>query len=350
MPTLPVKGRGVPDDPPNRFERIHFEPDLEHRADERLDTEFIVDRTTSIVSRNTSPDIPFDASVNPYRGCEHGCVYCYARPTHEYLGFSSGLDFERRILVKRQAPELLRRALARTSWIPRVVAMSGVTDPYQPVERRLELTRGCLAALRDFRNPVTIVTKNHLVTRDVDILADMARDNCVQATLSVTTLRRDLHRVMEPRTSVPAKRLEAVSKLAAAGVPVGVFVAPLIPGLTDEEAPAIVDAAAQAGATSASFLLLRLPGGVARHFENWLDAHFPDRKAKILARVRESHGGALDDGAFHRRFRGQGQYATQVGALFRTVVRKAGLSMRPEPLSTSGFRRSAGEQLELFDD
>ncbi len=350
MPILPVKGRGVPNDPPNRFERVHLEPDPKHWGDTRPDTEFITDKSTSIVARNTSPDIPFDASVNPYRGCEHGCVYCYARPTHEYLGFSSGLDFERRILVKRQAPELLRRALSSPSWVPRVVAMSGVTDPYQPVERHLRLTRGCLAVFRDFRNPVTIITKNHLVTRDKDILADLARDDCARVTLSVTTLRRDLHRIMEPRTSIPSKRLDAVSTLADAGIPVSVFIAPLIPGLTDEEAPDIVEAAARAGATSVSFLLLRLPGAVADHFVDWLGVHFPDRKKKILARVRESHGGTLNDGAFHRRFRGQGAYADQLKALVRTVVRRAGMDTQPKPLATNRFKRVQSAQTDLFGD
>ena len=225
----PIKGRGVPYDPPNRFETVHVEMDPGERDGERPRTEFLEDATRAIVARNNSPDLRFGASLNPYRGCEHGCVYCYARPTHEYLGFSSGLDFERKILVKRRAPQLLRQALQSPSWRPQVIAISGVTDAYQPVERRLLLTRGCLAVLRDFRNPVTIVTKNHLVTRDIDILAEMAEHRCVHVWVSVTTLRNDLQRVMEPRTSVPGRRLAAIRCLSEAGIPVGVFVAPLIP-------------------------------------------------------------------------------------------------------------------------
>ena len=344
----PLKGRGVPHDPPNRFDTVHVEMEPGHRGGERPRTEFIADDSRSIVARNSSPDLGFDASVNPYRGCEHGCVYCYARPTHEYLGFSSGLDFERRILVKHQAPELLRAALSRATWQPRVVAISGVTDAYQPIERRLRLTRGCLEVLRNFRNPVTIVTKNHLVTRDADILREMAFHDCAHVTVSVTTLRNGLRRVMEPRTSIPARRLDAIRTLSEAGIPVGVFVAPVIPALNDEEIPAILAAAAEAGARHASFLLLRLPGAVADHFKDWLKAHFPDRREKVLARIREVRGGRLNDPSFHGRFRGQGEYAAQLRALFRAAARRVGLDRRPRPLSTERFRRGGGVQGELF--
>lgn len=348
MRILPVKGRGVAYDPPNRFETVHVEIEPGHYAEEKPRTEFLADATRSIVARNQSPDVGFDASVNPYRGCEHGCVYCYARPTHEYLGFSSGLDFERKILVKTRAPELLRDALSRPSWRPQVLGMSGVTDAFQPVERRLRLTRGCLKVLRDFRNPVTIVTKNHLVTRDADILAEMAGHDCAQVTISVTTLRNELQRVMEPRTSIPARRLDAIRTLSAAGVPVGVFVAPVIPGLTDEEMPSIVKAAAEAGACYASYLILRLPMGVADHFAQWLEAHFPDRKEKVMGRIRDVRGGKLNDPAFHRRFRGQGEYANQIRGLFLAAARKAGLNRKPAPLSTAAFRRGGGVQGDLF--
>ena len=346
----PIKGRSVSYDPPNRFETVFADMDPEEAEKTAPRTEFLRDGTRTIVARNRSPDIPFEASVNPYRGCEHGCVYCYARPTHEYLGFSSGLDFERKILVKHRAPRLLREALSAPSWRPRVIGMSGVTDPYQPVERRLRLTRGCLAVLRDFRNPVRIVTKNHLVTRDVDILAGLAEHHCVHVTLSVTTLRNELQRVMEPRTSVPGRRLAAIRCLSQAGIPVGVFVAPLIPGLTDEEMPAIVAAAAQAGARHASFLLLRLPHGVAGQFVHWLEAHFPDRKEKVLGRIREVRGGKLNESGFHRRFRGQGHYVEQLAELFAAASRKAGLDVEPPPLSTAGFRRDGGAQPDLFPD
>ena len=344
----PLKGRGVPYDPPNRFETVSVEMEPGHQGEERPRTEFIADASRSVVARNRSPDLGFDASLNPYRGCEHGCVYCYARPTHEYLGFSSGLDFERKILVKRRAPGLLRAALSRPSWNPRVLAISGVTDAYQPVERRLEITRGCLEVLRDFMNPVTIVTKNHLVTRDIDILREMAIRDCAHVTVSVTTLRNGLRRVMEPRTSIPARRLDAVRKLSEAGIPAGVFVAPVIPALNDEEIPAILNAAADAGARYASFMLLRLPGSVADHFVHWLETHFPDRKKKVLARIRDTRGGQLNDPSFHGRFRGEEEYAAQIGALFRAAARKAGLDSRPKPLSTDSFRRGGGLQGELF--
>ena len=344
----PIKGRGIPYDPPNRFETFHVELDPRDSPGERPRTEFLVDATRTIVARNDSPDLRFGASLNPYRGCEHGCVYCYARPTHEYLGFSSGLDFERRILVKRRAPQLLRQTLSSPSWRPQVIAISGVTDAYQPVERRLMLTRGCLAVLRDFRNPVAIVTKNHLVTRDIDILAELARHRCVHVWVSVTTLRNDLQRVMEPRTSVPGRRLAAIRCLSEAGIPVGAFVAPLIPGLTDEEMPSILRAAAQAGARHASFLLLRLPMGVADHFADWLATHFPDRREKVLGRIREVRGGRLNNSEFHRRFRGEGEYADQLAALFGAAARQAGLDGDPPLLSTAGFRRDGGVQSDLF--
>ena len=344
-----LKGRAVPYDPPNRFETVHTEIDPADLAGEPPRTDFLNDATREIIATNRSPDIPFDASVNPYRGCEHGCVYCYARPTHEYLGFSSGLDFERKILVKHRAPELLREALSASSWRPRLIGMSGVTDPYQPVERRLGLTRGCLEVLRDFRNPVAIVTKNHLVTRDADVLGDLSAHNCANVTVSVTTLKNELQRVMEPRTSVPARRLDAIWSLSSAGIPVGVFVAPVIPGLNDEEIPAILKAAAEAGAAYASFLLLRLPLGVADHFKNWLEAHFPDRRAKVLHRIREVRGGRLNDSGFHTRFRGKGQYAKQIERLFRATARKLGLGGKGPRLSTKAFRRHGGTQGDLFD-
>ncbi len=342
-----IRGRAVPYDPPNRFERVHLVPDSSSAGDPPPKTEFLEDASRTILSANQSPDVPFSHSINPYRGCEHGCVYCYARPTHEFLGFSSGLDFERKILVKRRAPELLRRALSRPSWKPRLIGLSGVTDPYQPVERRLGLTRACLSVLREFRNPVCVVTKNRLVARDADILAEMAERSCASVALSVTTLDNALQRIMEPRTSIPAKRLEAIRVLSAAGVPVCVNVAPVVPGLTDHEMPAILEAAAEAGATRAAFLLLRLPAGVDQHFVTWLASRFPHRKEKVLARIRESRGGRLNDSAFHRRFRGQGTYARNLASLFGAAARKFGLDRRPPVLSTDDFAR-AGPQGDLF--
>ena len=255
------------------------------RNDESLRREpsiFATERE-SIITRNTSPDVGFETSLNPYRGCEHGCIYCYARPTHEYLGFSAGLDFESKIMVKTNAPELLRAELESPRWQPQTLVLSGVTDPYQPVERKLRITRGCLEVLAKFRNPVAIITKNHLVTRDIDILRELAACNAVAVNVSVTSLDPTLQRVLEPRTTSPQGRLDAIEQLRAANIPVGVMVAPIIPGLTDHEVPKILDACAKAGAQFAGYTIIRLPWAVAPLFEHWLEEHFPDRKEKGAA-------------------------------------------------------------------
>jgi DNA repair photolyase len=313
-------------------------------------TRFYRDHTKDIIATNDSPDVPLDAGINPYRGCEHGCVYCYARPTHEYLGFSAGLDFESKILVKPEAADLLRKRLASPRWRPRPLMLSGNTDPYQPAERRLKITRGVLEVLVEFRNPVGVITKNHLITRDVDLLAELAAHDAVHATLSVTSLRNEIQRVMEPRTSVPAKRLAAIETLARAGVPVGVNVAPVIPGLTDQEMPAILQAAADAGARTAAFIVVRLPHGVKELFETWLEQHFPDRKEKVLARLRSLHDGDLYDSRWGKRKRGEGPFAEQLRQMFEVAARKAGLDGDGSPLSTAAFRRAAGTaQRDLFD-
>src|SRR3989454_1032133 len=272
---LPIRGRGATENPPNRFEKLHYEPEPGEAA---LDgpapaTQFYKDTTRSIIARNDSPDVGFDASVNPYRGCEHGCSYCYARPYHEYLGLSAGLDFESKILVKEDAPELLRRELAARAWKPRVLGISGVTDAYQPIERRLQLTRRCLQVLTEFRNPAVIITKNHLVTRDIDVLRDLAGHQAASVNLSITTLDGELARILEPRATQPAGGLGALKELTDAGIPTGVLVAPVIPGLTDHEMPGILQAARAAGAQFASYVILRLPYAVAELFENWLTRH-----------------------------------------------------------------------------
>jgi DNA repair photolyase len=345
-----MRGRGVSHDPPNRFESLNVERDPGCDDDPLPRTRFFRDHTRDPISTNDSPDVPLDASINPYRGCEHGCVYCYARPTHEYLGFSAGLDFETNIMVKETAPELLRRRLSSRRWIPRPVMLSGNTDPYQPGERRLRITRGVLEVLAEFRNPVHVITKNHLVTRDVDLLAELAAHDAVSVTLSVTTLRSDLQRVMEPRTSVPARRLDAIRTLAGAGIHVGVNVAPVIPGLTDEEMPAILSAAAEAGARSANYILVRLPHGVKELFETWLEQHFPDRKEKVLNRLRSLHDGGLYDSRWGKRKRGEGPYAEQMRSLFEVARRRAGFDgSSGGELSTAAFRRpSATGQTDLF--
>jgi DNA repair photolyase len=348
-------GRGAGFDPPNRFERLHYQAEAEEEAglaeDERPApaTRFLRDPSRSILTTNESPDVGFDASVNPYRGCEHGCFYCYARPTHEYLGLSAGLDFETRILVKETAPELLRRALSAPRWVPRVVALSGVTDPYQPVERRLAVTRRCLEVLLAFRNPVTIVTKSRLVARDADLLAELARFECASVSISVTSLDEGLARRMEPRAPRPALRLAAIERLATAGVPVGVLVAPVIPGLTDHELPAILEAAARAGARFAGYVVLRLPHAVEALVDDWLARHHPERRAKVLARLAALGGGRLYDSRFGARQRGGGVFAEQIAQLFATGRRRAGLADAGPRLSTAHFRRPGHpDQLPLL--
>jgi len=345
-PAVPPRGRGAVGNPLNRFERLEVE--LEVPPPDRVATLVLRDTSRSVIARNDSPDVPFDASLNPYRGCEHGCAYCYARPSHEYLGFSAGLDFESRILVKEQAPELLRRELTSPRWRPQTLALSGVTDPYQPVERKLRITRRCLEVLAELRNPVGVITKSHLVTRDADLLAELAAVGAARVALSVTTLDVGLARRLEPRAASPNERLRAIAELTAAGIPVTVMVAPVIPGLTDHEMPAILDAAAAAGAESAGFVPLRLPGAVAGLFEGWLEAHFPERKEKVLNRVRELRGGRLNDPRFGHRMRGDGVFAEQIRTLFRTARRRAGLDRRGQPLSTAAFRRKGIDQLALF--
>ncbi len=346
----PIRGRGAAGNPPNRFERIQLERDVDwDPEDDPLPrTQFFKDRSQTIIATNESPDVGFEASINPYRGCEHGCIYCYARPFHEYLGFSSGLDFETKIMVKEDAPRLLRQELSSPRWQPRVLAMSGVTDPYQPVERRLKLTRGCLEVLAEFRNPVSIVTKNQLVARDADLLGELARFNAATVFLSLPTLDTELRKVMEPRTSPPAARLATIGALAKAGIPAGVLVAPVIPGLTDHEIPAVLEAAAKAGARFASFVVLRLPHAVAPLFEHWLTTHFPDRKEKVLNRLRSMRDGKLYDNRFGRHMRGEGIFAEQIGTLFDVARRKAGLAEHTPELSTAAFRRPGGEQMRLF--
>lgn len=363
MPGIePIKGRGVAVNLPNRFEAARYveDPDVlgEAGGDDPRSlplTQFLADQSRSILSRNTSPDIPFDVSLNPYRGCEHGCCYCYARPTHEYLGLSAGLDFERKILVKHDAPELLRGELMRPKWTPQPIALCGVTDCYQPIERKLQITRRCLQVLAEFRNPVTIITKNALVLRDLDILTEMSHWHGVRVTLSITTLDPQLTRIMEPRTSVPARRLEAIRQLSAAGIPVGVMVAPIVPAINDHQILEVLAAARAAGAGTAGFQILRLPFGVKDLFVQWLEQHFPDRKDKVIHRIESLRGGPgkLNCSAFGQRLRGEGIFAQQITEMFQLGCRRVGLNQTTSPsLSTAQFRRpmERGDQLELFGD
>jgi len=348
----PVRGRGAVTNPPNRFAPISREPETgrDPEADPAPRTQFLRDDSRSIITRNDSPDIPFTASINPYRGCEHGCSYCYARITHEFLGFSAGLDFETRILVKERAPELLRRELSSPRWRPQTLSLGGVTDCYQPIERRLELTRRCLAVLAECRNPVSLVTKNQLVTRDLDLLGELAAHHAVMVHLSINSLDAGLARRLEPRASAPRQRLEAVAALARAGIPVGVIVAPIIPGLNDQEIPAVLRAAKAAGAGWAAAEIVRLPLTVAPVFEAWLDANEPGRRDKILGRIRAIHGGRLNDPRFGFRMQGEGIFAQQIWKMFEVALRHAGLQEEGPVLSTAAFRRPKQPQGDLFED
>jgi len=345
------QGRGADSNPRNRFEGTvsHAGPDYDPGDEIAPTTQVHDDTTRSILSWNDSPDVPFACSVNPYRGCEHGCIYCYARPYHEFLGMSAGLDFETRLLVKRNAAALLRAELAKPSWVPQVVNLSGVTDCYQPIERQYRVTRECIAVLAELRNPTTVITKNRLVVRDIDLFQELARHQAVAVSISVTTLRDDLAASLEPRASRPQARLAAIRALADAGVPVGVNVAPVIPGLTDVEVPAIVAAAAEHGARYANTTIARLPGAVEDLMGAWLDRHQPLAKAKIIGRIRAAQGGQGVSTHFGERMRGLGAHAEQFHALFDLACRKHGLLRRWPDLSAAAFRPPGGRQLSIFD-
>ena len=347
-----AKRRGAAVAPPNRFERTRYENDAETLGAEPwrappLKTQYIPDRSRTIIATNDSPDVGFRYSVNPYRGCEHGCPYCYARPTHETLGWNAGLDFETRILVKYDAPELLRRELGSPKWTGDVLAFSGVTDCYQPVERQLELTRRCLEVCAEFRQAVAIVTKNALVLRDLPVLEAMARRRSVHVTISLSTLDDRLAHELEPRASLPSRRLEVVAALRAAGIPVRVLVAPVIPALTDSELPEILRRAAEAGAQGAGYVLLRLPGAVQEVFLDWLERVVPDRKEAVVTRLRACRQGKLNDSTFGRRMRGEGPVAELIRQMFHTAARRFGLDRELPPLDTAQFRRPS-RQRELF--
>ncbi len=353
-----IKGRGSQVNPPNRFERLHVEDDfeqLDEDADDVADvrsigTEYFLDNSESIVSENDSPDVGFRWSLNPYRGCSHGCSYCYARPTHEYLGLNAGLDFESKVMVKLRAPELLRQWLARDKWVPETITFSGVTDCYQPAERQFRLTRQCLEVALEARQPVSIVTKNALVTRDLDVLGQMAELNIVSVALSITSLDRKLARVMEPRTSTPEARLRAIRDLRDAGVPAQVMVAPIIPGLNDSEVPAILRKAADAGALSAGYILLRLPLTVRPVFLDWLARTQPEKAERVESRIRATRGGQLSDSRFGTRMRGEGELAEQIRQTFKVFAKKYGLDRKLPPLDASQFcaPRMPTGQLRLF--
>jgi DNA repair photolyase len=351
-------GRGAVRDLPNRFEKLAFDldPDVVQAPTDDGEgdtlpnprTIFFDDQSESIIVKNSSPDIGFEAGINPYRGCEHGCAYCYARPYHEYLGFSAGLDFETKIVVKRRAGELLRQEFSRPKYEPQVLAMSGVTDCYQPAERHLRITRACLEVFAEFRHPVSIVTKNFLVTRDIDLLKELATYDAAHVFISITTLNADLAAKMEPRASRPSHRLRAIEMLAKAGVPVGVMTAPIIPGLNDREIPAVLESARAAGATEAGYTMLRLPYGVKDVFTEWLKANFPEKLERILGGIRDVRGGKLNVSDFATRMRGEGPYAEQIRQMFHVFRERLGFNAKMAPLRTEHFRKPGEKQMMLL--
>jgi DNA repair photolyase len=320
----------------------------------RLDTTLTRDSSKTVISWNNSPDLGFDRAVNPYRGCEHGCVYCYARPTHAYLGYSPGLDFETKLTYKPDVGELLEKELRKPGYVPKTMALGSNTDPYQPVERTLKLTRAVLEVLDRHNHPVGIVTKSSGVLRDLDILASMAKRNLVRVHMSVTTLDARLARVMEPRAATPARRLHAIAELTRAGVPTGVLAAPMIPALNDAEMEKILEAAARAGARHASYVLLRLPHELRTLFETWLHAHFPDRARHVLSLIRQTRDGTLNDPRFHHRFAGHGVYADLLGRRFARAVRQFGFDEARTQLDCGQFAlppdsaAAAPSQMSLF--
>ncbi len=342
-----VKGRGALSNADGRFERLsHVREDdswgtLDAEDRPAPKTTVLYDSSRSIIARNTSPDLSFDRSINPYRGCEHGCVYCFARPTHAWLGFSPGLDFETRILLKPRAAQLLEAELADPKYTPRVIALGTNTDPYQPMEREHRITRSVLEVLAAHNHPVAIVTKGHLVTRDIDILAPMAAKGLAKVAISITTLDPKLARTMEPRASSPARRLDVIRALSRAGIPAAVMTAPLIPALNDMEMETILERAAEAGAISAGYVMLRLPLEIKDLFREWLETHVPDKAAHVMALVRAMRGGKDYDANWGTRMTGGGPYAELIGQRFRVATRRLKLNAQRFPLDATQFLRPA---------
>ncbi|SAL03653.1 PA0069 family radical SAM protein [Caballeronia ptereochthonis] len=365
-PPAPLKGRGAVTNIQGRYEKdereriddgwLHTAGQGEDEGAPPLRTQVFEERAKTILTRNSSPDIPFTTSLNPYRGCEHGCIYCFARPTHSYLGLSPGLDFESRIYAKINAPELLERELAKPGYEPDPIALGVNTDAYQPVERDLQLTRRVIQVLHDCGHPFAAITKSSLIERDIDLLAPMAARGQVMAAITVTTLDADIARTLEPRAATPSRRLRTIRTLAEAGIPVGVSIAPVIPFVTEPDMERVLEACAQAGATSASYIVLRLPWEVAPLFKDWLAAHFPDRADRVMGRVRDMRGGKDYDSNFSTRMKGEGLWADMLKQRFRQATKRLGLNARQHGiLDMSEFQRPAkraaspiNAQLDLF--
>jgi DNA repair photolyase len=353
-PDRPVKGRGATLNPDGRFEsltRDAFDDGWETLAesDPKFATTVQAETARSIISRNDSPDVPFTQSINPYRGCEHGCVYCYARPTHSYLGLSPGLDFETKLFAKVNAAQLLRAELSKPGYRCELIALGANTDPYQPIERNWRITRQVLEVLAEFQHPLGIVTKSAMVERDIDLLAPMARDNLAHVFISITTLDHEIARYLEPRTAAPRRRIEAIRALTQAGVPTGVLVAPVIPFLTDAQMESVLEAAFEAGARQAGYVLLRLPFEVKDLFKDWLKQHFALKAEHVMSLVKQSREGKENDPNFGSRMRGTGLFAEMIEKRFRVTCARLGFNGRKVALDTGKFKPpAAGGQMSLF--
>ena len=354
---IKLKGRGAQLNPKNRFEKLHIEDisDNEITFDDdfpsinKIPTAYYKDDSRTVIAKNDSYDVGFDYSFNPYRGCEHGCIYCYSRPTHEFLGFSSGIDFETKIMIKENAPALLEKEFRKKSYKPDLIMFSGNTDCYQPVERKLKLTRESLKVCLKYRNPVSIITKNALIQRDIDIIKQLAELNLVSVTLSITTLHKVLAHKMEPRTSSPEMRLTTIEEFAKNNIPVGVNIAPIIPGLNDKEIPNILKESASRGAIHAGKIMLRLPYSVKELFIEWLEREFPEKAKKIINSIKEIRGGKLNSSGRFKRFTGEGELAEAIHKLFHITCKKYGLNAERQSLSTEKFIRHNSTQLEFFN-
>lgn len=350
--TTTTKGRSSGFNPPNRFDTVRFEKTeddiTEDDLERKVPTEFIRDNTKTVLSKNDSPDIPYTYSINPYRGCEHGCIYCYARPSHEYLGYSSGLDFETKIMVKYDAAKLLEKVFLDPKWNPEPICLSGNTDCYQPAERNLKITRDLLKVFLKFRNPVRIITKNFLITRDIDILKELARQHLVHVVISITTMEKRLSRRMEPRTSIPSQRLEAIASLSKENIPVGVLTAPIIPGLNDHEIPEILRHASKAGARTAGYTVIRLSHALKELFKDWLEREYPDKYEKVIHSIRDVRQGKLNDTEWGKRMKGEGEIADYIAGLFKTFSKKYHLNDNSIEHKPALFQRGGIDQINLF--
>ena len=346
-----TKGRGAQINPHNRFEAKQYDTDsdyLDEIEEEKLVTDYIKVYPKSIVAKNNNPDVPSPYSINPYQGCEHGCTYCYARNSHEYWGYNMGQDFESKILVKENAPQLLRKFFRRSGWKPQSIMLSGNTDCYQPIERKLEITRELLKIFLDFGNPVGVITKNALITRDIDILQELAQKRLVKAALSINTIDEDLRSKLEPRTSSVKNRFKALEALSKAGIHTSIIIGPVIPGLNSDHIPELLKRAADSGASDAGYILLRLNGQLGILFGNWLEVHFPDRKEKVLNLVKQTHDGKLNDSVYKRRMRGSGVYAEQINQLFKKSRQRYLPQVNAMEYNLELFNNGTDEQLTLF--